>query len=410
MMNFWRTSNGTVTARRIMRAVGAVHARMTLTPETMKEPLSMAIPLLDLKAQYLELQTELDAAVHDVMSNAGFIGGPKVAALENAIAEYCGTEHAVACASGTDALFLILAAMGIGKGDEVITTPFTFFATVEAIVHVGATPVFIDIEPGTYNMDVTRLEAAVTERTKAIIPVHIFGQCVDMDAVNEVAVRHGLRVIEDACQAIGATYKGKMAGSLADAAAFSFFPSKNLGCAGDGGIITTSDADLAARCRKLATHGTSKKYFHDTFGVNSRLDALQAAILLVKLPHLDEWNRQRREAAAVYDRLLAGVEGLELPAVSADGVPVYHLYIVKSDRASEVMTALREAQIGTALYYPLALHEQECFLHMDAFVRPTLPVAESCDGATFALPCFPGIERAQQEEVVAVVKAALGQA
>jgi dTDP-4-amino-4,6-dideoxygalactose transaminase len=371
----------------------------------------MGVPLLDLKAQYRELKTELDAAIGEVMENASFIGGPKVAALEAEIASYCGTAHAVACANGTDALFLIMAALGIGKGDEVITTPFTFWATVECIAHVGATPVFVDIEPGTYNMDIAQLEAAVTPRTKAILPVHIFGQCVDMDPLLEIAERHGLIVIEDACQAIGATYKGKRAGSLARAAAFSFFPSKNLGCAGDGGIITTDDAELAARARKLASHGTSKKYYHDAFGTNSRLDTLQAAILSVKLPHLDRWNAERRAAAAVYGELLSGVAGLELPAMREYGEAVYHLFIVKAESAEaaeRIMTAMKEEGIGTALYYPVALHEQDAFATLEGWVRPSLPVAESCDARTFALPCFPGITRAQQEEVVAAVKGALG--
>jgi dTDP-4-amino-4,6-dideoxygalactose transaminase len=370
----------------------------------------MGVPLLDLKAQYRELKVELDAAIQDVMENAAFIGGPKVKALEEAVAEYCGTSHAVACANGTDALFLIMAALGIGKGDEVITTPFTFWATVECIVHVGATPVFVDIEPGTYNMDVAQVEAAITPRTKAILPVHIFGQVVDMDPLLEIAGRHGLKVIEDACQAIGATYKGRRAGSLAHAAAFSFFPSKNLGCAGDGGIITTDDADLAARARKLASHGTSKKYFHDAFGTNSRLDALQAAILLVKLPHLDRWNAERRAAAERYNELLADLPGLELPVSRDYGDAVYHLYIVKTESAAfaeAVMGALKEAGIGTALYYPLALHEQEAFDGREGWTRPSLPVAESCDARTFALPCFPGINHEQQDEVVRVVREAL---
>jgi dTDP-4-amino-4,6-dideoxygalactose transaminase len=369
----------------------------------------VGIPLLDLKAQYLGLKDELDAVWNDTMGSAGFIGGPKVKALEEAIAAYCGTSHAVACANGTDALFLILAALGIGKGDEVITTPFTFFATVEAIVHVGATPVFVDIEPGTYNIDVSKVEAAVTPRTKAIMPVHIFGQCVDMDPLNAIAERHGLVVVEDACQAIGATYKGARAGSLARAAAFSFFPSKNLGCAGDGGIITTDDADLAAKCRKIANHGTSKKYYHDAFGTNSRLDALQAAILLVKLPHLDAWNAERRAAAAVYDDLLAGC-GLELPVTRDYGDAVYHLYIVKAASAEDaagVMGALGLEAIGTALYYPLCLHEQQALATLPGYVKPSLPVAESCDVRTFALPAFPGITRGQQAEVVRVVKEAL---
>lgn len=368
----------------------------------------MGIPLLDLKQQYLDLKDDLDAVWSEVMGNAAFVGGPKVKALEEAMAAYCSTQHAVACANGTDALFLIMEALGIGEGDEVITTPFTFFATAECIAHVGATPVFVDIEPGTYNMDVAKLEAAITPRTKAVIPVHIFGQCVDMDALLALTEPRGIVVIEDACQAIGATYKGRRAGSLARVAAFSFFPSKNLGCAGDGGCVTTDDAELAARVRKLAGHGTTKKYFHDTFGCNSRLDALQAAILLVKLPHLDTWNAQRRAGAAVYAELLAGTPDLELPVARDHGDAVYHLYVVKSPRAAEVMDALKEAGIGTALYYPLALHEQEVFTKRPGYVQPSLPVAESCDAATFALPCFPGITRAQIEEVAAVVKSVLG--
>jgi dTDP-4-amino-4,6-dideoxygalactose transaminase len=313
----------------------------------------------------------------------------------------------VACGNGTDALFLILAALGIGKGDEVITTPFTFFATVEAIVHVGATPVFVDIEPGTYNMDVAQVEAAITPKTKAIVPVHIFGQCVDMDPLVDLAAEYGLNIIEDACQAIGATYKGRRAGSLGRAAAFSFFPSKNLGCAGDGGCITTDDEALAARARRLAQHGTSKKYFHDTFGTNSRLDALQASILLVKLPHLDAWNAQRRAAAAAYDELLAGVAGIELPVAREYGEAVYHLYIVKSEHAEQIMAALKDAGIGTALYYPLALHEQEALGKLEGFEQPKLPVAENCDASTFALPAFPGITRVQIEEVARVVRGVL---
>lgn len=368
----------------------------------------MGIPLLDLKAQYRDLKDELDAVWFDTMENAGFIGGPKVKALESQVAEYVGTEHCVACGNGTDALFLIMAALGIGKGDEVITTPFTFFATAECIAHLGATPVFVDIEPGTYNMDVTQVEAAITANTKAILPVHIFGQCVDIDALLAIAEPRGITVVEDACQAIGATYKGKRAGSLARAAAFSFFPSKNLGAAGDAGCVTTDDSELAAKVRKLAGHGTTKKYFHDTFGVNSRCDSLQAGILSAKLPHLDSWNAQRRDAAGVYCELLAGTPDLELPITRDYGDAVFHLFIVKSSRADDVMAALGEAGIGTAKYYPLSLDEQEVFTKDPGYVIPDLPVSHSCDGATFALPAFPGITREQIEEVVAVVKRVLG--
>ncbi len=365
----------------------------------------MTIPLLDLRAQYAELQSELDAAIHEVMSTAGFIGGPKVKALEEQVAAYCGTEHAVACGSGTDALILILEAMGIGDGDEVITSPFTFFATAESISRVGATPVFVDIERDTYNIDASLIEAAVTGRTKAIMPVHIFGQCADMDAIRDIASRHGLKVIEDACQAIGATYDGAKAGALADAAAFSFFPSKNLGAAGDGGILTTDDAELAARARKLANHGTSKKYFHDALGHNSRLDALQAAILSVKLPHLDRWNAERRAAAAVYDELLADLP-LELPVRRDYGECVYHLYIVRTPEAPRMMEALQAAGIGTAIYYPRALHVQEVYADL-GYAEGDLPQADAAQAETFAIPCFPGITREQQEEVARVLREAL---
>jgi dTDP-4-amino-4,6-dideoxygalactose transaminase len=364
----------------------------------------VSIPLLDLKAQYLELKDELDSAIGDVMSSAGFIGGPRVRELEAAIAEYCGTKHAVACGNGTDALFLILHALGIGKGDEVITTPFTFIATAEAIAHVGATPVFVDIEPDTYNIDVSQVEAAITERTRAIMPVHIFGQCADMAPLLEIAGRHGVRVIEDACQAIGATYGGKRAGSLGDVAAFSFFPSKNLGCAGDGGIITTDDDAIATACRKMANHGTTVKYYHDTIGVNSRLDAVQAAILLVKLPHLDRWNAERRSAAAYYDELLADTS-LGLTVTRGYGENVYHLYIVRSSGRDRIMEALKAAGVGTAAYYPVPLHRQEAFEHL-GYTEGSLPVAEAACPETFALPAFPGITREQQDTVVAALREA----
>lgn len=369
----------------------------------------MKVPLLDLPAQYRELKEELDAVWFEVMSSARFIGGPMVKELEKAIAGYVGTSYAVACGNGTDALMIIMRALGIGPGDEVITTPFTFWATVECIARVGATPVFVDIEPGTYNIDTDLIEEAITRRTKAILPVHIFGQCADMDKIRDIAARNDLLVVEDACQAIGATYKGRKAGSMGNAAAFSFFPSKNLGAAGDGGIITTSDEDLVAKCRKIASHGTTMKYFHDDFGENSRLDALQAGILLAKLPHLDRWNAERLEAAKAYNRLLDGC-GLELPVVRDYGDPVFHLYVVKAksvEQAERVMGHLKDSDIGTALYYPLALHEQEAFTKDPGYVAPHLPVAESCDGRTFAIPCFPGITHEQIGYVVDTLLSAL---
>jgi len=366
----------------------------------------MGVPLLDLRAQYLSMKDEIDDAIASVLETTRFIGGPNVKALEDAIAEFCGTEYAVPCGNGTDALFLILHAMGIGKGDEVITTPFTFFATAESIAHMGAVPVFVDIEPDTFNMDVNKVEAAITDRTKAIMPVHIFGQMVDMDPLTEIAGRHGLKVIEDACQAIGATYKGRRAGSIGDASAFSFFPSKNLGCMGDGGIITTDDQELASKARQTANHGTKVKYFHDAAGVNSRLDSIQAAILLKKLPHLDDWNAARRAAAGIYDEMLSGVD-LVTPVIRDFGESVYHLYIVRSPRREAIMNALKAAGIGTAIYYPRSLHIQKVFSDL-GYQGGDLPNAGSAQEETFAIPLFPEITRAQQEEVVGVIRDASG--
>lgn len=369
----------------------------------------MKVPLLDLPGQYQALKSELNQVWFEVMSSAGFIGGARVKTLEEQVAQYCEVQHAVSCANGTDALMIIMRALGIGPGDEIITTPFTFWATVECITSVGATPVFVDIEPGTYNMNVSLVEAAITDRTKAIIPVHIFGQCVDMHRLMQIASERGLYVVEDACQAIGARHYGNMAGSMGTIAAFSFFPSKNLGGAGDGGIITTNDQALAARCRKIAGHGTSKKYFHDEFGQNSRLDALQAGILLVKLPHLDEWNEQRRTAAKSYGNLLEGC-GLDLPEERPHNKATYHLYVVKAKSAAQaerLMGHLKDNDIGTALYYPLALHEQQAFTKNPGYVKPHLPVAQSCNERTFAIPCFPGITRDQVNYVVDVLESAL---
>ena len=364
----------------------------------------MGVPLLDLTNQYFELQEESDALWKDIMSHAAYIGGPRVSQLEKDIAEYVGVKHCVACANGTDALFLIMEALGLKKGDEVITTPWTFFATIEAIHHLGATPVMVDIEPGTYNIDPEKVRAAVTDKTVGILPVHIYGQCVDMDAIQAIADEHNLFVVEDACQAMGATYKGKKAGSLGVAAAFSFFPTKNLGCGGDGGCITTNDDALAERCRLIAGHGMPKKYVHTTFGVNSRLDALQAGLLSLRLTKLDEWNDQRRAAAEYYNEQLQGVGDIEFPVEREFAKHIYHLYILKSKIAPQVMEQLHERGIGSALYYPFSLHQQECFKEMPGYVEPSLPVAEDSANETFAIPCYPGITREQQDEVIAALK------
>ncbi|RJQ52728.1 MAG: DegT/DnrJ/EryC1/StrS family aminotransferase [Actinobacteria bacterium] len=365
----------------------------------------MAIPLLDLKAQYAPIRPQIDEAIDEVISSAAFIGGQKVKRLEEEIAALCGTKHAVGCASGTDALILILDALGVGAGDEVITTPFTFVATAEAISQVGATPVFADIRPDTYSVDPAAIEAALTDRTRAIMPVHIFGQAAEMDEINRMAAEHGLFVVEDACQAIGGAYKGRPVGSLGHAAAFSFFPSKNLGCAGDGGAITTDDEALAAAMAKLRTHGTGKKYYHDLLGFNSRLDALQAAILLVKLPYLAEWNEARRRKAEVYDSLFEGTQ-VVAPVRMAEVEHVYHLYIVRSPKRDAIIEALKAAEIGSGVYYPVPLHRQEVYRSL-GYAEGSLPVAEKACNETLALPLFPEIGEEQQREVAQTVLSAL---
>jgi len=367
----------------------------------------MTIPLLDLTLQYHEHKDEFNAVISNIFEKSSFIGGTPVTQLEEDIAAYCGTKYCVACGNGTDALFLIMHAAGIGHGDEVITTPWTFFATIEAIQHVGAKPVFVDIEPSTYNIDAAKIEAAITQATKAILPVHIFGQCADMDAINAIAKKHDLLVFEDACQAIGATYHGKRAGALAAAAAFSFFPSKNLGCAGDGGCITTDDQELAEKARLFANHGSPEKYHHTVFGANSRLDALQAALLSAKLPYLDGHNEQRHAAAKYYDAAFSGTLEIETLIERDYGTMVYHLYIIKSEKCPQIQAALSSAGIGNAVYYPLSLHLQEALTLLPDWQVPCLPVSESCDNKCLGIPCFPGITEAQQDEVIRTVLDAL---
>ncbi|MDI6816851.1 MAG: DegT/DnrJ/EryC1/StrS family aminotransferase [Actinomycetota bacterium] len=362
----------------------------------------MSIPLLDLKAQYGAIKDELEAAVLDVLRNTQYILGPKVAEFEKALAEYCGTQYAVGVANGTDALVLALDALGVGPGDEVITSPFTFYASAECISRLGATPVFVDIEADTYNLDAAQLEAKITSRTKAIIPVHIFGQPAKMDEINKVADAHGLKVIEDACQAIGAEYRGRKVGTLGDAACFSFFPSKNLGGAGDGGAVVTDDEELAAKVRALRQHGSTKKYYHGLVGYNSRLDALQAAILLVKLGYLDGWNDARRDKAQLYNKLFAGAE-LVVP-VALDYVKhAYHLYVVRVPNRASVETVLKEAGIGCGVYYPVPLHLQDVYSGL-GYKLGDLPVSEAASHETLAIPLYPELKPEDMERVAELVK------
>lgn len=369
----------------------------------------MNIPLLDLKAQYATIKEEIDNAVMDVLSSAKYILGPQMKAFEEEIADYCGVKHAVAVGNGTDALVLALKANRIGPGDEVITSPFTFFASAEAIANVGATPVFAEIDPVTLNIDVNRLEERITTRTKAIIPVHIFGQMAQMDKIMSLSLLYGLSIIEDGAQAIGAEYKGKKAGSIGHTGTFSFFPTKNLGGYGDGGMVVTNSGNIAEKLRMLRFHGCKTKYYHDEIGYNSRLDELQAAILRVKLKYLDQWNEQRREKARKYEVLLDGLvkEGkLTLPGRDTDAYQVYHLFVLRTDQREKLMKSLDESGVSNAIYYPVPLHMQKAFKYL-GYKQGDLPVAEKACSQALAIPCYPELTDEQQEKIAEAVTKAL---
>jgi dTDP-4-amino-4,6-dideoxygalactose transaminase len=366
----------------------------------------MAIPLVDLQAQYRSIQDEIDAAIRRVVESTAFILGPEVSAFEEAFAAYCEARYAVGVDSGTAALFLALKACGIGPGDEVITTPFTFMSTAETISQVGARPVFVDIDLATYNLDPRRIEAAITPRTRAILPVHLYGQPAEMDEILAVAKAHHLWVIEDAAQAHGARYKGRRVGSLGDIACFSFYPSKNLGAYGDGGAVVTSDVNLAARVRSLRDHGRSSKYLHNELGWGFRLDALQAAILRAKLPHLDAWNDARRKRACRYAELLAGT-----PVVTPTALPyvehVYHCYVVRTPRRDEVVRALQARGIGVGIHYPIPLHLQPAYKDL-GYASGAFPISEQCSQEVFSLPMYPELTEQQQQEVARAIREIVG--
>jgi dTDP-4-amino-4,6-dideoxygalactose transaminase len=378
-------------------------------PEISTEP----IPLIDLTAQYREIRDEIDATVSHVFAEQKFILGEEVAELETEIAEYCDSREAIGCASGTDALSLALMALDIGPGDEVITTPFTFFATGSTIYRLGAKPVFVDIDPISFNLDPRAVEAAVTSRTRAIMPVHIFGQCADMDPIWRIATKLGIPVIEDACQAIGAEYRKRRAGVLGTVGCFSFFPTKNLGGAGDGGMITTDDIDLAKRMRRLRVHGDAGTYEHLEVGLNSRLDALQAAVLRVKLRYLDHWTAARQANARRYAGLFHEHGLLDCvlpPATLPDRRHVYNQYCVRvvDGRRDAVMAALRAQKIGCAIYYPKPLHLQTCF--SDLGYRPgSLPESELASREVLALPIYSELPPEHLERVVHAIAEALGE-
>ena len=372
----------------------------------------MQVPLLDLRAQYASMKDEIIAEISELCDSQRFILGPKVEKLESEVAAYCRSTGAVGVTSGSDALIIALMVEGIKAGDEVITTPFTFFATVGAIVRVGATPIFADIDPVTFNIDPKKIEEKITPRTKAIIPVHLFGQAADMDPIMEIARKHNLVVIEDACQAIGAEYKGRRVGSIGNYGAFSFFPSKNLGCFGDGGMVTCNDPEKAKRLKMFRNHGQSGTYMHDFVGGNFRLDALQAGILSVKLPYLDSWSEARQRNAAEYDRLFAEaglLDKVSLPKKAS--YPVRHIYNqycieVADGKRDALVSHLRGIGIGCAVYYPLSLHLQRCFAALGG-KEGDYPVSEKATGRIMALPIYPESTTAQRKEVVDAIAAFL---
>lgn len=364
-------------------------------------------PLLDLKAQYAALRDEIHAAIERVVESQQFILGPEVEALEEEVAAYSHCRYGVGVSSGTDALLVGLMAIGLQSGDEVITTPYTFFATAGSIARLGARPVFVDIDPQTYNLDPAKVEAAITPRTRAIMPVHLFGQMADMDPILAVAERHGLYVIEDAAQAIGAEYKGRRAGSLGHLGCFSFFPSKNLGGFGDGGMVVTNDPDLADRVRLLRGHGARPKYYHKVVGGNFRLDALQAAVLRVKLKHLDEWTAARQRNAERYRQLFAaaGVD-VGLPCDAGYGRHIYNQFVIRSKRRDALMAHLKAHGVGCEIYYPVPLHLQECFADLGYKVGD-FPASEQAAQETLAIPIYPELSEAQQKTVVRTAAEAL---
>ncbi len=366
----------------------------------------MSVPMVDLKVQYQAIQNEIDSAVLGVIRSTHFILGPNNKALEESVAAYHGVKHAVAMASGTDALHLALVALGIKRGDEVITTPFTFIATAEAISYVGAVPVFIDIEPDTFNMDLSKIEAAITKKTKAIIPVHLYGQPVDMGGLMKIAKTHGLRVVEDCAQSFGAEHNGKKTGAFGDIGCFSFFPSKNLGCYGDGGMVVTDDDKLAERLHSLRNHGSHVRYYHDEIGYNSRLDEVQAAILRVKLKHIDTYNGRRRDNAALYSKELS-VAGIGTPAEQAGTRHVFHQYTIRIKNRDAVKQKLDAGGVTSSMiYYPVPLHLQAAY--KDLGMKPgSLPQAERAAQEVLSLPMYPELSEAQIKLVAEAVKRAM---
>ena len=363
----------------------------------------MEVPFLDLKAQNRALKAEILPLWEEILDSAGFIGGKHVNAFEEEFAGACSVKHCVAVNSGTDALRFIFLALGLEPGDEIITVPNTFIATTEAITQSGGEIVFADIEPDTYNMDPSKLEGAITPKTKGIVPVHLYGQPADMDAILAIAKKHGLWVVEDACQAHLAEYKGRKAGSIGIAGAFSFYPGKNMGACGEGGAVTTNDENLAAKVRMLRDHGQSKKYHHETEGYNGRCDAVQAAALRVKLKHLPAWNEARRKNAQRYFELLKDTDGIKLPKINQKCLSVFHLFVIQVKERDIVQEALGKMGISTGLHYPIPLHLQKAYQHMGLAVG-SFPVAEACAKRLLSLPKYPELTEEQIRCVASSLK------
>jgi len=366
----------------------------------------MKVPLLDLQSQYKSIKNEIRDAIDGVLETQHFILGPKVQELEEQVAEYSDCRFGIGVASGSDALLLSLMAIDIKPGDEIITTPYTFFATAGAIDRLGAKTVFVDINPSTYNIDVSKIEAKITPKTRAIIPVHLFGQCADLDPILDLASRYKINVIEDAAQAIGARYKGRRAGSQGDFGCFSFFPSKNLGGFGDGGMIVTNNEEMAGHLKTLRAHGSKPKYYHKYVGCNSRLDSIQAAILSVKLKYLDQWHQSRRQNADEYGRLFNG-EGLidhhiSLPINAESCEHIYNQYVIRAKTRDELRDFLKQRDVATEVYYPVPLHVQECFGGL-GYGEKSFPYSEAAAQETLALPVYPELSNEQQKYVVQTI-------
>lgn len=364
-----------------------------------------SIPAFDNRHQYAVIEPEVSAVVLDILASGRYIGGPILAEFEQAFAAYHHVSTAIGCNSGTDALFLALRGLGIGAGDEVITTPFTFIATSEVVSAVGATPVFVDIDPITYNLDINQVAAAITPQTKAIIPVHLFGQAVDMDALMQLATTHNLSIIEDCAQATGATWGGKKVGSIGHVGCFSFYPTKNLGAFGDGGAITTNDPELVAKIRMIKEHGQRNRYYYEEVGINSRLDAIQAAILKVKLPYLDKWNQQRRAIAQRYQEYLHAVPGIILPQQHPGGESVWNQYTIRviDGQRDNFRQKLQDQGVNTMVYYPMPLHLQPVYQHL-GYQPGQLPVSEQICHEVVSLPMFPELSMEQQDRVISAIQ------